>query len=152
MPLSPVERSPAHWMQPPPQSDLYSTGASGAVPVRPVNSVNAMASTDELGASAIVRISGKTGIPEAIQHDWTLAQPEKETPKVEEPPPRDPPLYQQLIDIVQSMWRASGNAVQMAEEMNQTTLADRLNQQAPPPLKSEPVTYADPSVKKSGSL
>ena len=90
MPLSPVERTAAHWT-PQPQSDLYSTGASGAVPVRPVNAVNAMASTDELGASAIVRISGKTGIPEAIQHDWTLAQPEKEKPKVEEPPPREDP-------------------------------------------------------------
>ncbi|QXL83452.1 hypothetical protein [Comamonas sp. NLF-1-9] len=152
MPLSPVDRSAAQWTQLRPQSDLYSTGASGAVPVRPINPANAVESTDALGGGAIVRLSEKAGVPEPVQRDWTLAEVEKEKPKIEEPPPREPPLYQQLIDIVQSMWRASGQAVQIAEEMNQTTLTDRLNQQVPPPPREQPLTYADPSVKRSGGL
>jgi len=152
MPLSPVERTASQWSQLRPQSDLYSTGASGAVPVRPINPVNPAESTDALGAGAIVQLSGKAGVPDPIQRDWTLAEPEKTKPKVEEPPPRDPPLYQQLIDIVQSMWRASGQAVQLAEEINQTTLDDRLNQQAPPPPEAPPLTYTDPSVKRTGGL
>lgn len=152
MPLSPVERTAPQWTQARPQSDLYSTGASGAVPVRPINTVNPTESTDELGAGAIVHLSSKAGVPDPIERDWTLAEPQKEKPKIEEEPPRDPPLYQQLIDIVQSMWRASGQAVQLAEEMNQTTLDDRLNQLTPPPPPAEPLTYADPSVKRSSGL
>jgi len=152
MPLSPVERTAAQWSQSRPQSDLYSTGASGAVLVRPINPANPVESTNELGAGAIVRLSEKTGLPDPIQRDWTLAEPQKEKPQEVEPPPRDPPLYQQLIDIVQSMWRASGQAVQLAEDMNQTTLDARLNQQVPPPAPDKPLTYADPSIKRTGGL
>ena len=152
MPLSPAERTTSQWSQLRPQSDLYSTGASGAVPVRPINPVNPVESTDELGAGAIVHFSEKTGLPDAVQRDWTLAEPQKERPKEEDAPPLDPPLYQQLIDIVQSIWRASGQAVQLAEDVNQTTLDARLNQQVPPPPPDKPLTYADPSVKRTGGL
>ena len=47
MQLPPVDRSPAQWR--PQGADLYSTGASGAVPVRPVNAANPVESTDRLG-------------------------------------------------------------------------------------------------------
>lgn len=152
MPLSPVERTTSQWSQVRPQSDLYSTGASGAVPVRPVNTTNAVESTDSLGAGAIVHLSEKTGLPDQVQHDWTMSDQQKEKPKVQEPPPRDPPVYQQLIDVVQSMWRASGQAVQLAEVVNNTTLDARLNQQVPPPRQAQPLTYTDPSVKRTGGL
>lgn len=152
MPLSPVERTASQWSPLRPQSDLYSTGASGAVPVRPINPVNPVESTDALGAGAIVHLSEKTGLPDTVQRDWTLAEPQKEAPKEVERPPQDPPLYKQLIDIVQSMWRASGQAVQLAEDVNQTTLDARLNQQAPPPMPAESLTYADPSIKRTGGL
>lgn len=152
MPLSPVDRTASQWSHSRLQSDLYSTGASGAVPVRPINPVNPVESTDQLGESAIVHLSGKTGLPDVIQRDWTLAEPQKEQPVEVEPPPRDPPLYQQLLDIVKSAWQASGQAVQLAEDVNQTTLDARLNQQVPPPTPDKPLTYADPSIKRTGGL
>ena len=66
-------------------------------------------------------------------------------PQVLTPPP--PPLYQQLLEFIQSMWRASGSAVEVALEVNKTTLAERIAQQA---RDDEPLTYSDPKVKRTG--
>ncbi len=45
------------------------------------------------------------------------------------------------------MWRASGSAVEMAQELNKNSLQDRLSQEA----KNQPLTYADPKVKRTGN-
>ena len=144
MQLPPVDRSPI-WR--PQGADLYSTGASGAVPVRPINNPNPVESMDRLGEGAVVKAPEKPSDPDAPNRDWTMVQ-KKET--VEEPPepPKEPQLYKVMIEFIQSMWRASGSAIEMAQNVNQTTLAERLAQQA----KNEPLTYSDPTVKRTTGL
>ncbi len=146
MQLPPVERSTAPW-RPAPAADLYSTGAGGAVPVRPVAPVNAVESTDRLGEGASLREPVRAVDPELAQRDWTLSEARKQAPEQPEEKPREPPLYEQLREFIQSMWRASGSAVEAALEVNKTTLAERLAQQA---RDDEPLTYADPKVKRTG--
>jgi len=46
------------------------------------------------------------------------------------------------------MWRASGSAVEVAQDVNKMTLQERLAQQA----KNEPLTYTDPKVKRTGGV
>lgn len=125
-------------------ADLYSTGASGAVPVLPVHEANPVESMDRLGEGAIIKTPEKPSNPDKANRDWT----EVAEKKAAEPPPDPPkePIYKQLLEFIQSMWRASGAAVEMAQDVNRTTSAERLAQQA----KNEPVTYADPTVKRTG--
>ena len=106
MQLPPVDRSPI-WR--PQGADLYSTGASGAVPVRPINAANPVESMDRLGEGAVVKTPDKPSAPDAPNRDWTEVK-KKET--VEEPPePPKEPIYKQLLEFLQSMWRASGSAI-----------------------------------------
>lgn len=101
---------------------------------------------DRLGQGAIVREPDKPSAPEVVNRDWTVVK-KKDT--VEEPPePPKEPLYKQLLEHIQSMWRASGSAVEMAQEINKMTLQERLALQA----KNEPLTYSDPKVKRTGGL
>ena len=144
MQLPPVDRSPI-WR--PQGADLYSTGASGAVPVRPINAANPVESMDRLGEGAIVKAPDKPSAPEAPNRDWTEVK-KKDT--VEEPPePPKEPIYKQLLEFIQSMWRASGTAIEMAQEINKTTLQERMAQQV---KNDEPITYSDPKVKRTGGL
>ena len=143
MQLPPVDRSPT-WR--PQGADLYSTGASGAPPVRPINPPNPVESMDRLGEGAIVREPDKPSSANTANRDWTEVK-KKET--VEEPPePPKEPIYKQLIEFIQSMWRASGTAIEAAQEVNKMTLQERMAQQA----KNEPLTYTDPKVKRTGGL
>lgn len=147
MQLPPVDRS-SQWR--PQGADLYSTGASGAVPVRPVHAPNPVESTDRLGQGAVVREPDKpsSASTEHASRDWTLPEPEKtkEAKKAEEPPKE--PLYKQLIEMVQSMWRASTMAVDMADVVTKTGQQERMAQN---PAQESP-TYADPKVKRSSGL
>ena len=68
MQMPPVDRSPA-WR--PQGADLYSTGASGAPPVRPINAPNPVESVDRLGQGAVVREPDKPSAPDATNRDWT---------------------------------------------------------------------------------
>ena len=71
----------------------------------------------------------------------------KET--VEEPPePPKEPISKQLLEFIQSMWRASGSAVELAQDINKMTLQERLAQQ----VKEEPLTYSDPKIKRTSGL
>src|SRR5256885_559222 len=72
MPIPPVDRSPIPWR--PQSADLYSTGASGAVPVRPVNATNAVESTDRIGEGRVVRDPEKPSVVDQENRDWTLAE------------------------------------------------------------------------------
>ena len=126
MQLPPVDRSPAQWRTT--GADLYSTGASGAVAVRPVNAANPVESTDRLGEGASLREPTKPSAPDENNRDWTLAEAKKEAPKEPEEPPKEP-IYKQLLEFIQSMWRASGSAVELAQDINKNTLQERLAQQ-----------------------
>ena len=146
MQLPPVDRSPAQWRTT--GAALYSTGASGAVAVRPVNAANPVESTDRLGEGASLREPTKPSAPDENNRDWTLAEAKKEAPKEPEEPPKEP-IYKQLLEFIQSMWRASGTAIEMAQEINKTTLQERMAQQV---KNDEPITYSDPKVKRTGGL
>ena len=148
MQLPPVDRSPAPWR--PQGADLYSTGASGAVPVRPVNPANPVESMDRLGEGAIVREPTKPTAPDEENRDWTLPLEKKDKPQEAEGPPKDPPLHKVMLEFIQSMWRASGSAVEVAQDINKTTLHERLAQQVKDDLQSP--TYSDPKVKRTGGL
>ena len=77
----------------------------------------------------------------AAPKNWT------EKPKVEEEKPPEPPkepISKKLLDFLQSLWRAGGNAIDVAQTGNLT-----LN---PPKDADGPVTYADPSAKKTTGL
>lgn len=148
MQLPPVDRSPPQWR--PQGADLYSTGASGAVAVRPVNPANAVESMDRLGEGAHVREPSKPSAPDEENRDWTLPVGKKGKPKEADKPPKDPPLYQVMLDFIQSMWRASGSAVELAQDINKTTLQDRQAQQAMDDVQSP--TYSDPKVKRTGGV
>lgn len=143
MQMPPVDRSPT-WR--PQGADLYSTGASGAPPVRPINPPNPVESMDRLGEGAVIREPDKPSAPELVNRDWTEVK-KKDT--VEEPPePPKEPIYKQLLELIQSMWRASGSAVEVAQDINRMTLQERMALQ----VKNEPLTYSDPKVKRTGGL
>jgi hypothetical protein len=82
-----------------------------------------------------------SGPTDAAPKNWT------EKPKVEEEKPPEPPkepISKKLLDFLQSLWRAGGNAIDVAQSGNLT-----LN---PPKEADGPVTYADPSAKKTTGL
>ncbi|KQP19225.1 hypothetical protein ASF43_28975 [Pseudorhodoferax sp. Leaf267] len=82
-----------------------------------------------------------TGTKEATSKDWT------EKPKVEEEKPPEPPkepISKKLLEFLQSLWRAGGNAIDVAQNGNLV-----LN---PPKESDGPVTYADPSAKKTTGI
>ena len=148
MQLPPVDRSPAQWR--PQGADLYSTGASGAVPVRPVNAANPVESTDRLGEGSVLREPTKPSAPDEENRDWTLPIEKKDKPSEADAPPKDPPLHQVMLEFIQSMWRASASAVDVAQDIHKTTLRERLAQEARDDQQSP--TYADPKVKRSGGV
>lgn len=141
MTLPPIERVP-HWR--PQGADLYSTGASGAVPVRPINAANPVESMDRMGEGAIVKTPDKPSAPEKPNRDWT--EPEEKKAVQEPPPVPSEPVYKQLLDFIQTMWRASGMALDVTQEVNKNTLHERMIQQ----VKNEPTIDDAPSVKRTG--
>ena len=143
MQIQPVDRTQTPWRTQ--GSDLYSTGASGAVPVRPVNPVNAIESVDKVGEGRTVREPEKPSVADSENRDWTLAEEIKQKEEVEEPPKE--PISKQLIEFIQSMWRASAQAVDQAQEVSKSEDLLQNKQTA----RSEPLTYAEPKVKRTGS-
>jgi hypothetical protein len=82
-----------------------------------------------------------SGTKEATTKDWT------EKPKVEEEKPPEPPkepISKKLLEFLQTLWRAGGNAIDVAQNGHQV-----LN---PPKDVDGPITYSDPSVKKTTGL
>jgi hypothetical protein len=82
-----------------------------------------------------------SGPTDTAPKNWT------EKPKVEEEKPPEPPkepISRKLLDFLQSLWRAGGNAIDVAQSGNLV-----LN---PPKEADSPVTYADPSAKKTTGL
>ena len=148
MQLPPIDRSPTQWR--PQGADLYSTGASGAVPVRPVNAANPVESTDRLGEGSVLREPTKPSAPDEENRDWTLPIEKKDKPSEAEAPPKDPPLHQVMLEFIQSMWRASASAVEVAQAVHKTALQEQQAQQVKDEQQSP--TSADPKVKRTGAL
>ncbi|AIJ44841.1 MULTISPECIES: hypothetical protein [Comamonas] len=143
MQIPPLDRTQTPWRTQ--GADLYSTGASGAAPVRPVNAVNATESVDKIGEGRTVREPEKPSAPDTENRDWTLAEEIKQKEEVEEPPKE--PISKQLIEFIQSMWRASAQAVEQAQETSKSEDLLQSKQQA----RNEPLTYSEPRVKRSGN-
>ena len=147
MSIPPVERTPIQWTNTQ-GANLYSTGASGPAAVRPVHAVNAVESADKLGEGVTVTIkSPKKPSDKSLEdRDWTEVQ-EKKVKEEEQEPPKEP-IYKQLIEHIQSMWRASAMAVEAAQEAQKTDQQERNMLQ----VRTEPLTYAEPKVKRTGGL
>jgi hypothetical protein len=73
--------------------------------------------------------------------DWTT-----KAKAAEEKPPEPPkePISKKLLDFLQNLWRAGGQAIDVVEETNKT-----LN---PTKLSDSPLTYSDPTVKKTSGI
>ncbi|MDH0370335.1 hypothetical protein N7340_00810 [Comamonas aquatica] len=147
MSIPPVERTPIQWTNTQ-GANLYSTGASGPAAVRPVHAVNAVESADKLGEGVTVTIKSpeKPSDKSLDDRDWTEVQ-EKKVKEEEQEPPKEP-IYKQLIEHIQSMWRASAMAVEAAQEAQKTDQQERNMLQ----VRTEPLTYAEPKVKRTGGL
>lgn len=142
MQISPVDRTSSWQTQ---GADLYSTGASGAVPVRPINAPIPVESMDRMGEGAIIKAPDKPSAPDSPNRDWTETK-KQETVKEPEEPPKEP-IYKQLLEMLREMWRASGSAIELAQDINKMTLSERMSLQA---KNDEPLTYTNPSVKRAG--
>lgn len=144
MQLPPVDRSP-QWR--PQGADLYSTGASGAVPVRPIHAVNPVESIDKLGEGAVVREPDRPSVSDDSNRDWTVEETKKSAPEPAKETTAQEPLYKQLVDFIQSMWRTSVIAPDAADDVNRAALQQRMAEQV---QDNQPLTYADPKVKRTG--
>ena len=81
--------------------------------------------------------------------DWTIVRPEPE--KVEVPPPE--PISKMLLDFLQAVWRASGNAVEIAQLQNQNIqLTTKTPDDTPGLLAKEGVTYSPSKIQKNEKL
>ena len=141
MQIPPLDRTQTPWRTQ--GADLYSTGASGAAPVRPVNAVNASESVDKIGEGRTVREPEKPSVADSENRDWTLAEEVKQKEEVEEPPKE--PISKQLIEFIQSMWRASAQAVEQAQEVSKSEDVLQNKQSA----RNEPLTYSEPRIKRT---
>lgn len=157
MQLPPVDRLP-YWRL---QADETPSGGNGAAaaaaagaagvspPVRPLQAPLPLESMERLGQGAVPRTPDVPSAPETPNRDWTDAAVNADIPKPPEPPPPPPPepISKQLLEFFQSMWRASGSVVDIAQDIEKPAQAERLAQQA----RNEPLTYSDysnPKVKR----
>lgn len=130
MHLPSVDRLP-HWR--PQGADPYAPGTwGGAAPQRP---------------DAGVHAPDKPSAPREPYRDWTIQARSAGTPQqTPEPPPE--PIYKQLLELIRSIWRASGSAVEVAQDMERATLPERIAQQQ----RDQTPTYTDPKIKRTDSI
>lgn len=147
MQIPPVERNPIQWANTQ-GANLYSTGASGPAAVRPVHAVNPVESTDQLGEGVTVTIKNPEKPTDKSQQDRDWTEVQAKQVKEEEKTPSKEPIYKQLIEHIQSMWRASAMAVEAAQEAQKTDQQERNMLQ----VRTEPLTYEEPKVKRTGGL
>lgn len=143
MQVTPVNRSSA-WR--PQGADLYSTGASGTVPVRPINPANAVESTDRLGEGAIVREPDKPSAPDLANRDWTVVEEKKQVEEVEGPPKE--PISKQLIEHLELLRYVAAMAVKPSQTVSEADELVRNQLQA----KDESSVDSAPKVKRTGEL
>lgn len=152
MSIPSIDRSPS-WR--PQGAELYPTGAAPAIPATRAGGGGAPApveSMDRLGEGAKLGQPDKPSSPaDTVNKDWTERKKQEAAKQAEEPPKE--PIYKMLLEFIQSMWRASGSAVELAQQMNEAAMKDRLNQvgQKLPPDAEQPLTYSDLKVKRTTS-
>lgn len=145
--------NPIAWNQPQ-GANLYSTGASGLIPVRPAHPVNPVESVDKIGEGVIVSIRNPERPTDRSVNDldWTAKQdnPEKSFKQVaQEQVQEKEPLFKQIVGFVQSIWRPSLVAVEAQEQASKTELFQRNAEVIP---RDQPLVYEDPRVKRSGGV
>ena len=154
MQLPPLERSLAPMPSPTPLplTDIKPLTGGDAVRggITPAGMQQPSGSHDYIGAPMGARgPDSPSGATESPNRDWTEMRPHQGIKEPEAPPP-EPPLYQLLIDQVQSLWRASAQTVDIAEEAQRQAVRA---QAAANGANPGPVVYADPTrvQKTSGS-
>lgn len=115
------------------------------MPIRPVQAPNPVESMDRLGEGAIVKTPDKPSNTDLPNRDWTETKKQESVKEPEEPVKE--PIYKQLLEHLREMWRASGSAIELAQDINKITLAERMALQA---KNDESAIYADPSIKRPG--
>lgn len=143
MPITPIDRQAIQWTAAQ-GANLYSTGASGSAAIRPVQPVNPVESVDKIGEGVTLRLQQQPTDPSPGDRDWTEPQETKLQEDPQEPPKE--PISKQLIEHIQSLWRASAMAVDAAQEAQKTDQHERNALQ----LRSEPLTYEAPKIKRTG--
>ena len=160
MQLPSVDRQPG---SAPAGADLALPNAARVLPVAPVNPaaavnppgvVNKIGESTTEGQNAVVyrgvadpaqRSPEKATAPQ----DWSIVRPEPE--KVEVPPPE--PISKMLLDFLQAVWRASANAVEIAQLQNQNMqLSQKTPDNTPGQLAKESVTYSPSKIQKNDKL
>ncbi len=141
MQLPPVDRSLSMM----PSTDTGSgSGAIAPEPVRPGVTQPRTDTRDYLGKPQGARgPDSPSSAPETPNRDWTEVR-KQESAKAPEEPPKEP-IYKMLMEQIQSIWRASSQAVDIAEESqrqaNRLAAADGGNRQGP-------IVYSDPAKVK----
>ncbi len=139
-----VDRTP-NWS--PPGANLYSTVVARPSP----NSSSVVTSSSAAQSAATtapppgVSVVNAVNVPapgaaspsmETSDYGVTIKQPTVEKPQI--PPAK--PVYIKLIENLQAMWRASGNAVDVVAEASKAA--------TPATLVQGPLVYPDPKTKK----
>lgn len=152
MQIPPVDRNPIQWNSQ--AANLYSTGASGPAPIRPVNKVNNLESTDKIGEGAQARGPEKPTDKDSRNLDWTQrVEKQAEAQKAQEEEQQKEPISKMLIEHIQSLWRASAMAVEASLEAQQKEQGQEVHQKVQPArAASERLTYEDVSVKRTSGL
>ena len=150
MQIPPVDRQPIQWNTQ--GANLYSTGASGPAPIRPVHQVNNVESTDKIGEGAQNRGPERPTDKDDRNLDWTQrVEQQPEAQKAQEEEQQKEPISKMLIEHVQSLWRASAMAVEKSLESQQEEQVTEVHQKVQAPrLASERLTYEDMAVKRTG--
>lgn len=152
MQIPPVDRNPIQWNTQ--AANLYSTGASGPAPIRPVNQVNNVESTDKIGEGAQARTPEKPTDKDDRNLDWTQrVEKQAEAQKAQEEEQQKEPISKMLIEHVQSLWRASAMAVEKTLEAQQNEQVQEVHQKVQSArVESERLTYEDIAVKRTNGL
>lgn len=152
MQIPPVDRNPIQWNSQ--AANLYSTGASGPAPIRPVNQVNNVESTDKIGEGAQARTPERPTDKDDRNLDWTQRVEQKaEAQKAVEEEQKKEPISKMLIEHIQSLWRASAMAVEASLEAQQKEQGQEVHQKVQPArAASERLTYEDVTVKRTNGL
>ncbi|KAF1049003.1 hypothetical protein [Xylophilus sp.] len=88
--------------------------------------------------------------PDSADSDWTVQREQKEAARAEaraaaEKEAAREPISKQLLEFLQSVWRASAGAIEVAQENSRVAGQERAAQT---PRTESPI-YSDPTVKKS---
>ncbi len=117
------------------------------VEINPAN----MANKPQTGEAALRSVSdpGRRGSEAATaERDWTIQRPKPEEVKV--PPPE--PISKMLLAFLQSMWRASGSVVEMAQHPEKVQTISQDPNAVPGALAKEVLTYSPTKIRKPENL